>query len=216
MQNTSTYALTFSKAKKHSSNKNSLYIFILYVLSPFLAVLVAVRNYKSAWAKNVVWLFVAFYGYTIVISSEGIDAASYRNYFIQMVQADLNWDIFSKMLYSDNGGYPDVVQPLITFMVSRFTADYKILFLMFALLFGYFYSRNIWFLLDRAGTSLKKLSIPIIISFVLIVPFWQINGFRMWTAAHIFFYGAILYLLDVSKKRVCLSLQFPYSSIFRL
>src|SRR5699024_605065 len=37
-------------------------------------------------------------------------------------------------------------------------------------------------------------------SFFLVIPIWNINGFRMWTAAHIFIYGLLPYLFEDKKK----------------
>ena len=41
----------------------------------------------------------------------------------------------------------DFVEPLISTIVSSFTSNYKILFAIYGLIFGFFYSRNIWILL---------------------------------------------------------------------
>jgi hypothetical protein len=160
----------------------------------------SIRNYHAPWSKNVVWLFVVFYGYTMVISSEGMDANFYRDDFLRMAQSDISLDDFSNMLYGGEENYVDIMQPLISFTVSRFTSDHKILFLVFGIIFGYFYSKNIWYLIENTSAGFRKEIIPFIITFALVVGFWQINGFRMWTAAHIFFFGAIRYLYEDKKQ----------------
>src|SRR5699024_9196771 len=38
--------------------------------------------------------------------------------------------------------------------------------------------------------------------FFLVIPFWDINGFRMWTAAHIFIYGLLPFLFDGKRRGV--------------
>jgi hypothetical protein len=180
--------------------KNAVYILGLFVLSPFLSLLVAIKNYKVSWAKNVVWLFVAFYGYTMVISNEGMDASFYRDDFLRISQLDITIDNFNRLLNTEEESYVDIMQPLISFTISRFTSDHRILFLVFGIVFGYFYSRNIWYLIENTGAGFRKEIIPFIITFAVIVGFWQINGFRMWTAAHIFFFGAIRYLYEGKKQ----------------
>jgi hypothetical protein len=181
-------------------SRNRIYIILIYILSPLLALLVAIKNYKSTWAKNIVWLFVAFYGYTMVISNEGIDANGYRDSFLQMAQSELTFEDFISQLYNENSSYVDIAQPLISYVVSIFTTNFKVLFLVYGLIFGFFYSRNIWYIIEKAGPKIRKETILFIFVFAFIIGFWQINGFRMWTAAHIFFYGAVQYIFDKKKK----------------
>jgi hypothetical protein len=187
------------------SRKSRLTIIALFLLSPFVALLLAMKRYKAGWAKNVAWFFVVFYGFTFVILSEGFDSSRYRDALVEMHQMDLTLRNFSTLLYSDETRYVDVVQPVTTFIISRFTDNYRVLFAVFGLIFGYFYSRNIWFLIDRAEPYLKKENIVIIITFAFLIGFWSMNGIRMWTAAHIFFFGSVKYLVDSDKKGIAIA-----------
>lgn len=196
-----------TKGNEIIKRKNRVYIFLLFLISPFLSLLLAIYNYRAEWAKNVVWFFVAFYGYSLVISNETMDANSYRDKFFQISESEFSFDNFAATLYNEETQYVDVLQPVITYGVALFTSNYKILFLVFALIFGYFYSRNIWYLLENIEGKLKKENIIWIFTFAIIVGFWQINGFRMWTAAHIYFYGAIRYLNENKKSGLVLALS---------
>lgn len=187
-----------------------LYIVIIFFISPFISLLVAIKSYRSPWAKNVIWFFVAFYGYTLVISNEEMDANRYREWFYEMGQANISIENFHTIIYNEYTNNVDVLQPLLTFLVSRFTSNPQILFFAFALVFGYFYSRNIWLILNNSGAILKKESIPLIITFAFIIGFWQINGFRMWTAAHVFFFGVVQYLIYKRKAGLVIAI----SSVF--
>lgn len=200
MQQEENYSFSFNRRSSDLEKKNTFYILCLFAISPVLSLLVGIRNYKASWSKNAVWLFVAFYGYTMVISNEGMDASFYRDDFLRMAKLELGIVNLNHLLYNEEKSYVDIVQPFISFIVSRFTSDHRILFLVFGIVFGYFYSRNIWYILGKAGPGIKKENFPFIITFALIVGFWQINGFRMWTAAHIFFFGAIRFL-EEGKKR---------------
>ncbi|MBT1700526.1 hypothetical protein KK083_26800 [Fulvivirgaceae bacterium PWU4] len=164
--------------------------FVLFLIMPFGALIAAVRNYKFSGARNLVWLFIVFYGFTFVISNNDIDANRYQlNLSRFSKEHGLGLSDFTQLLYSEQTSYIDVVQPLLTFIVSRFTDNGRVLFAFFGLIFGFFYSRNLWFLLSFVEHKLKKEAILFIILFALIVAIWQINGFRFWTAAHIFVYG---------------------------
>jgi hypothetical protein len=83
----------------------------------------------------------------------------------------------------------DIVEPFISFLVSRFTDDHRLLFGSFAVLFGYFYIRSIGLLYDECKDTLSWNNIIHLFFFASILPITSINGFRMWTAAWIFFLG---------------------------
>ncbi len=56
-----------------------------------------------------------------------------------------------------------------------------------------------------------------ILSFALVNPIWNINGVRMWTAAQIYLYGALLYFVEGNRKGVfwiLASVLFHFSFIF--
>jgi hypothetical protein len=43
------------------------------------------------------------------------------------------------------------------------------------------------------------------VAFAFVIGFWQLNGIRMWTAAHIFFFGASQYLFDNKKRELLIA-----------
>jgi hypothetical protein len=58
-------------------------------------------------------------------------------------------------------------------------------------------------LLDLSkGTKVDLKYWLLIITFICVLGFWNLNGVRMWTAAHVFFYGAFQYLVNGKKKGV--------------
>ena len=196
--------------------KSLISAWVLFLINPFSASIIAFVNYRESFAKNIIWLFVAYYGFTMVISDEGMDANRYRDNFVTLASSKTSARDFVDLLYQEGSNYVDAAQPLITFFVSRLTQDPRILFAVFGLVFGYFYSRNIWYLLDRAGPQIKRSNLIFVFVFAIIIGFWQINGFRMYTAAHVFFFGAIQYLMDNKKGGIAiaaLSIFFHYSFI---
>ena len=179
-------------------NSSKLYAYILFLIWPFFAAIMAFVNYRKVWAKNLVWLFVAFYSYNMVISNEYIDANRYRDNFVSysISQEEGN----SVEFYTESSGNVDVLEPLINSVLSKITTNHKILFLVYGLIFGYFFSRNIWLLLENSSEKLLLISIPIFAIFIFTNPFWNINGFRFWTAAQVFVYGALLFFIKKNKK----------------
>lgn len=170
-------------------------IWLLFILSPFLSVLQAFAHPKNKWAKNVVWLFFMFYGFTFVIPRETMDAASYRNKLVEAHQSEWTFSDFTHTLYNPEirQGETDLLEPLLKWAVSTFTSDYRVLFLFFALVYGYFYSRIIWFVLDEFGYQKSAFYVLLITCFAIVSPIWYISGFRWYTALTFNFYFLLLY-----------------------
>jgi hypothetical protein len=183
-----------------NSRQNS---FILFLIWPFFAVTYAVRNYKATWAKDIVWFFVIFYGFTLTLHDTGefsLDANRYKDKFVVMAAQKTDFKTLSDNFYDEEGQSLDVLETIIIYLISRITNNTHILFAVFGLIFGYFYSRNIWYLIDRSHGKINFANVPVVITFAFIVGFWEINNFRFWTATHIFLYGALPYLLEKKRK----------------
>ncbi len=165
-----------------------------FIIWPFLALIESVRNYREPWAKNGIWLFVIFFGFTFV-PREGSDSMGYITRLQELHNSDLSLSQVLGMLYVDGSRYLDVIQTLITYLVSRFTGDYRILYAVSGALFGFFFSRNIWSLIEASEGRLGTIEKILLVLIAMVIPLWYINGVRFWTAAHIFIYGAIQVLL---------------------
>lgn len=173
---------------------------------PFMALVMALLNYRSSWSKNIVWFFSSFFGYNLVIANEEVDANRYREYLKRYHETiDTGLIEFLSQIARGDIEKGDYLQPTLTYLVSRFTDDHRILFATFGLVFGYFYSRNIWMLLEKIDKKIVLNALPFLVLFAFIVPIWDMNGFRFWTATHIFVYGALNVLIDGRKKYLLLS-----------
>ncbi len=173
--------------------------YISFFIWPFGALLLNILNIRASYFKNLLWMFIIFYGYTFVLNSEERDADRYKNKLIEFYeQKDLSLeDIFGEV-YTEN--YTDILQPTVTYIISRFTNDPQILFALFGFIFGYFYSRNIALILELIPTKLNKHETLFLTLLAFLIPIWQINGFRMWTAAHIFIFFFLKFLKHNNKK----------------
>jgi len=170
----------------------------LFLFSPMLSLIVALRNFKVSWSKNLVWAFIVFFGFTFVVSNQ-MDSTRYSDSLVRMAKQPIgNLANFLNLIYEKETGYVDVLQPLLTFIVSRFTDNSRVLFAVFGFVFGFFYSRNLWFLFSFVQGKLKREAIPFLLLAALVIAIWQINGFRFWTAAHVFVFG-IFSLLTKGK-----------------
>ncbi|WP_298222739.1 EpsG family protein [Flavobacterium sp.] len=176
--------------------------FVFFLFSPFLGLIQAIKHYRESWARNSIWLFVIFYGYTMY-RPEIMDSSRYVAKLQELYNAPVSWDAFLSNFYSDETGTVDIYQPLVTYLLSFFTNNGNVLFAVFGILFGFFYSRNIWLLLDLSKKQKMTVGmVTVLIAFCCVIGFWNLNGVRMWTAAHMFFYGAFLLLVNGNKKGV--------------
>jgi hypothetical protein len=196
--------------------KDFSYIF-LFLMWPFFGLFTSFNKYRSLWSKDIFWFFCVFVGLTFVIPLSGPDSSRYALKFIEYSESEQSVLSLLGELYRVDTNYVDVVQPLITFLVSRLTSDPKYLFAVFGLVFGFFYSRNIWYIIERIKGRFSLVLILLVLTFALLIPIWFINGFRMYCAAQIFVYGAMPYLMDGDKKRliwVLISVLVHFSFLF--
>ena len=182
--------------------KREWYYYISFLVWPFGVMLAAIKHWDRSFSRNVFWLFCIYAGLTFIISEGefGADSSYYSNMLKQFANSEMGLSALWDSFYSDSSGYVDIVQPLITFLISRLTSNPVILFTAFGLIFGYFYSRNIWYVLGKLEGVITPVLFIYILTFALLNPIWNINGFRMWTAAQIFLYGALPYLLEGKTK----------------
>ena len=214
---------------KYSIKTESFYIFIVTLLFPFVGLILSLVQWKKSWAMNMFWLACIYMGAILIYHSEGtilgegMDSGRYVLILINMYNNPslTFWSVLS--LYQIDINYMDLYQQLITYFVSRFTDNGHVLFAVFATVFGFFYSRNIWYILDKLPS--KKLGILYVLFglLFLICPITQINGVRMWTALHVFVYAMLPYLVEKKKSRLWLLFITPlihfsylYVSIFSI
>jgi len=181
---------------QHASKRSEA--IILFLFSPVISLITAFRNHRQPWGKNIVWAFVVFFGYNFIVSGL-MDSTRYSARLLELSQNNIGGiQDFFNLIYEKDTGYVDILEPIITFILSRFTTDSRVLFAVFGFVFGYFYSRNLWFLLSYANGKLRREALPFLIVAALVIAIWQINGFRFWTAAHVFIFG-IFTLLSQGK-----------------
>ena len=194
--------------------KNRLFQYVLFFIWPIASFFRAINRYHKPWAKNVVWLFVAFYGFTFLASGEGVDSLDYMRRLAEMHQQQTDFSTVVNSLYTI-GGETDLFAPFLLFLLSRFTDDPRILFLMIGLVFGFFYSRNLAIIHQQIDTQMRGYLLLLFIVLILVIPIWNINGVRFWTAAHVFLYGILnFFLLNKIKKGllfIALSALFHFS-----
>jgi len=183
--------------------------FLLFLLWPFLAFFTALFNYKRRDARKVVYLFLIYYGLSFVIGELGGDGPDAERSALRLIyNSQLPFsDIFALTggLYSSDTSM-DIIEPLISFIVSRFTSEYSILFAVYAAIYGFFYLKSINLLHDRYVKNPGWNAMIFMVFFIMVIPITAINGFRMYAAAWIFFYGAYHVILHHDARYIFIAL----------
>lgn len=210
------------------SNKNKNTAVFLTLVFPFVGLIYTLSHWRESWAKNTFWLACIYMGAVLIflpegaILGEGGDGGRYVLYLMEMYGSNITLaQIFGQ--YQIDERTMDLYQPLVTYLISRFTDNGHVLFAAFAFVFGFFYSRNIWYILEKLpNKKLGNLFILVTLYF-LICPITQINGVRMWTALHVFVYALLPYLLERDRSKIWWVLLTPlihfsylYVAIFAL
>jgi hypothetical protein len=156
-----------------------------------------------------IWtLFFAFFGYTFIVAPAS-DGMHYKMTFLEIS----NWVNFHDLTFIDllskiYDYYPDPYVPIASYFVSIFTGNWHMIFSVYGLVLGYFFSQNIYSILvikNNISTSNNKTLVVLgMIFLIFLVPIWEINGVRMWTACHFFIYHFFRFTQTGSKKHFIL------------
>ena len=135
-----------------------------------------------------------------MVKSDAVDSSRYIEKLEMMHASNKDFDTIGNSLYNEEDGQPDIYVALVTYVFSLFTDNGNLLFLFYGLLFGYFYANNIWLVLNESKGKLRREQWLLLAAFSFVIGFWDVNAVRMWTAAHVFFYGGFSYLYLNKKK----------------
>lgn len=175
----------------HSTINNSVRSYlVLFLLWPFLSFVLALSNFTQKEAKKVVYFFLVYYGFTFVNENPAVDAYRYALSLKQNFELPFS-EFFNIVggLYSTDTSV-DIIEPLISFIVSRFTSGHNLYFAVWAAIYGFFYLKSFDLLFEKYRMNHGWNALILMSFFLLVMPITSISGVRMWTAAWIFFYGA--------------------------
>lgn len=179
--------------------------FLVFIFWPFASLFQALINFRLPQAKTLFYMFCIYFGFVFVYEDPalrrfGADSASYAAKLIELNHQSISFEALMSSFYNEKEGFVDIYQPLVTWFVSIFTEDPRILFMVFATVFGFFYAQNLWIIFNSITAKVGLLLFLFMTAFALVNPIWNINGVRMWTAAQIFLYGNLRYFLQNDRK----------------
>lgn len=190
-----------------TSNNHRNVAFFLTLVFPVGGLIYTLSHWREKWAKNTFWLACIYLGAVLIywpegtILGQGVDGGRYVLELMEMYGSNIT---LSQILgrYQIDQRTMDLYQPLMTYLISRFTNNGHVLFAAFAVVFGFFYSRNIWYILEKLPKKRLGNLFILVTLYFLICPITLINGVRMWTALHVFVYAMMPYLLERKKSKL--------------
>jgi hypothetical protein len=190
--------------KKYSTNsiKEFFLLVVSFFLLPFSSLVMSLLLYKKKWSRHLFVLFCFYFGYTFIIPVTGGDSAFYNSVLLDYFNSQISFKSFVDGLFTIETQQTDLYQPFVTWIVSRFTDDYHVLFAVFGLVFGIFYSKILWFIFDRISYKISGFAIILFLMLLLLNPIWNINGVRMWTALEVYVYGVLLFFFKNKKRGI--------------
>jgi hypothetical protein len=152
-----------------------------------------------------IWtLFFTYFGYTFLVASFS-DGNHYKMTFLEI----RDWIQYSGMSFPEllekiYDYYPDPYVPIASYLVATFTGDWHVIFSVYGLVLGYFFASNVFSILEIKSLIIEKKNRLLVtlglIFIIFLVPIWEINGVRMWTACHFFVYHLFRFIKTGDKK----------------
>lgn len=189
--------------------------FFLTLVFPFAGLVYTLSHWRESWAKNTFWLACIYLGAVLIYWPEGTilgvghDGGRYVLQLMEMHRTKVSLESIIGA-YSVEHSSMDLYFPLVGYLVSRFTENGHCLFAVFAFVFGYFYSRNIWYILEKIQDKKLGSLVILVVLFFLINPITHINGVRYNTAIHVFVYALLPYLLDNDRSKLWWLIAVPF------
>lgn len=187
--------------------------FVLFLISPLLSLLYSIKSLEKRSSIIYVFLFCIFFGLAFTVSNirvEGSpDGVSYRALFEDY--SSVGYDEFMyhvEEYFSFDSKIKDLYADTVAFLVSRFTSNYHIFFLVIATVFAFFQLKTLFFLTRHRNYVFGGVCFLLVFLFTF-VQIKNINGLRFWTSYWIALYALFSLLLTRRKKFLLLIASLP-------
>ena len=190
---------------------------ILFILSPFLSFLFSLRDLSSKSSYAVLICICLLFGLNFNVSNNrslehNLDGSYYREIFERdYVDSDVTVkDVFSNYFSFSSEKNTDLYVDLISLFVSKFSSNYHILFLVYALVFTFFMVGSLKYLLQLDNFKNNSIVCLLLVLLFLQNDIFNINGVRFWTAAWVAVYSFFKIYVDDKKLYLLLTAITPF------
>jgi len=180
-----------------NEKRNIAHLWVLFVISPFLTFLISLRYYSSQQYRIFLILFFLLYGYSFV-TIPGSDHSGYIETYKEYTT--YKYSDFKEIIldtYSANSIQPDFYAPVLLFLTSRVTEDYRFLSLVQAFIY-FSVCLALWNSIWKLNHGdYRKLYFIFFVGTIFILNFYAgINGIRWALAFMVYSLGSLKYILS--------------------
>lgn len=179
--------------------------FIVSILFPILLLFDGISNIRNKTGRISLILYITFFGYQLIYNvagtqlGEGADCARYAVLLKWAANlSDLSFSEFFSYLGSHDN--IDYFNPILLYVVSRFTNNPHIYFMVFAFIFASFYIRNIQMILEQCKPDRNRLWSLLVVVSCFILSVHDFGGIRMPLAFQVFLFGVFRYVFYGKKN----------------
>lgn len=177
--------------QQRKKQRYSAHQILLFIIWPFLALMVNVKSYRTKDFQLVALLFFAYFGYVFVTVLETSDVYRYSILFSQYAQLPIEL----RLSYFENRMF-DLFRPVSFFIVSLFTNDARIFLAFVATIYGYFYLKLFKIISLYLHKSKAQYAVLFVISWLFTLPVYGFQFIRFSTAEVVFIYATTEIILN--------------------
>lgn len=192
------------------------YKIILFIIAPILSFIYSLKRANTKSSYIIFFLTCTLFGLSFTVKSgkdyelSALDGQHYRKFFedYQYISVDQFQERFVTYISFDSN-IKDFYIDTISFLVSRFTDNYHVMFAIVAMIFSYFSLKSFKFF-TREPEFDATIITYILIYLFMFIDIFNINGFRFWTAAWVAIYCIFQIYRNNNKKFILLALLTPF------
>jgi hypothetical protein len=208
-KNQSTYNQIYKRKQDIRRINQSVNIFvkvIIFLIYPFGGFLYALTDFKSKSSIIVFYLYFLLFGFAFTPEKDGLDSYRYveRFNYTTFETSDDFVDFTTDFFSFESERTKDIYLFLSYYIVGLFTNNYHFLFLLFAMIFGFFYLKTFSILVSNRNMQYSLVMIVLMLWFGLSNPIFNINGVRFWTASWIAVF--VMYQVFIRNRKTFLIL----------
>lgn len=120
-----------------------------------------------------------------------MDAYKHREHFSHLAKEKIDYEFLKGFIYGNDHASIDFLFTGVKLVVSRFTDNPDILYMIVTALYGYIISLNVVTLKRLHRGISSTWSHLFLLLFFFVVGLYEVNSFRFWMAGHLLFYGIL-------------------------
>lgn len=169
---------------------------LLFLISPFFSLVYSLRSLNRKSSFWVIFGFCVFWGLAFTVGTERYensgDGITYRAMFERYRTVSVDEFMFDLKEYLKfDEGAKDFYADTVSFLVSRVTGNYHVLFMVYAIIFAFFQLKCLKFFISANKYKTLTFYVFCLLAMFTLNQIFNINGVRFWTAAWIAVYSVL-------------------------